>query len=107
LIGFDNTFYVNTSYQVWENLGVNIGGASIIGINYWNADWKIISDNLVEVRTHETLSHAQTFNSGVFKYNGTLYANYTITTKDISQQFIGDPTNAFWSPIGTLVGTFS
>jgi hypothetical protein len=107
LIGFDNTFYVNTAYQVWESLGQTGGSGAVIGINYWNGDWKVILDSYVEVRSHETLSHAQTFNSGVFKYNGTLYANYTITTRDISQQFIGDPTNAFWSPIGTLVGAFS
>ena len=109
LIGFDNTFYINTAYQSWENLGTNTIAGSIVGINYWNADWKIISDTNIEVKTHETLSHAQTFNSaGIFKFNGTLYTNYTITTRDISQQFIGDATlNAFWSPIGALVGAFS
>ena len=107
LIGFDNTFYVNTSYQVWENLGVNVGATSIVGINYWNGDWKIIGDSSIEVRTHQTLPHAQTFNSGSFRYNGTSYANYTITARDVSQQFIGDPTNSFWSPIGTLVGAFT
>ena len=107
LIGFDNTFYVNTAYQVWESLGQTGGSGAVIGINYWNGDWKVILDSYIEVRTHETLSHAQTFNSGVFKFNGTSYANYTITTRDISQQFISDPTNAFWSPIGALIGAFS
>jgi hypothetical protein len=106
LIGFDNQFYISNAYQVWENLGMTGGSGAVYGINNWNGDWKVILNGFDFVRTHLNLPHSCIF-TGSFKYNNTLYGNYTITTRDVSQQFIGDANNTFWSIIGNGVGTFS
>ncbi len=106
LIGFDNQFYISNAYQVWENLGQVGGSGAVYGINNWNGDWKVILNGSDFVRTHLNLPHSCIF-TGSFKYNNNLYGNYTITTRNVSQQFIGDANNSFWSIIGNGVGTFS
>jgi len=106
LIGFDYTLYVSSAYQVWTSLGQIGQGGSLTGVNYWNSEWKVIGDSGAYVRSHTTLPHSCVF-SGSFKYDNTSYANYTISTRNVSQQFIGDATNTFWSIIGQGVGSFS
>jgi hypothetical protein len=106
LIGFDNTFYKSSAYQTWTNLGQVGGAGTVNGINNWNGDWKVILDNHTYVRSHSTLSHACAF-TGSFIYDGIAKSTYTITTRNVSQQFIGDEDNSYWSIIGQGVGTFS
>jgi hypothetical protein len=106
LIGFDNTFYKSSAYQTWTSLGQVGGAGTVNGINNWNGDWKVILDNHTYVRSHSTLTHACAF-TGSFIYDGNAYGTYTITTRNVSQQFIGDEDNSYWSIIGQGVGTFS
>jgi len=106
LIGFDYTLYVSSAYQVWTSLGIIGQGGSLTGVNYWNGDWKVVGDAGAYVRSHSTLPHSCIF-TGSFKYDNVSYGNYTITTRNVSQQFIGDDTNTFWSIIGGGVGNFS
>ena len=105
LIGFDNTFYRSSAYQVWTSLG-QTGAGIITGINNWNGDWKVIGDSYGYVRSHSILPHSCEF-QGSFVYDATAYTKYTITTRNVSQQFIGDIDNTFWSIIGQGVGAFS
>ena len=79
---------------------------TITGINNWNGNWKVVGDSGNHVRSHSTLPHSCEF-QGSFVYDGTAYTKYTITPRNVSQQFIGDATCSFWSIIGAGVGTFS
>jgi hypothetical protein len=106
LIGFDNTFYISNAYQVWTSLGQTGIGTLITGIDDWNGSYKVIGTGNSFVRSHSNLPHSCIF-TGSFVYDGTAYGNYTITTRNVSQQFIGDDNNSFWSIIGQGVGTFS
>jgi hypothetical protein len=101
------TFYRENASTSWTSLGVpEATGNTITGINYFDGDWKVIYDNYGFVRSHQTQSHACAF-TGSFKYDDTTYGTYTITPKNVSQQFIGDTTCSFWSIIGGGVCTFS
>jgi len=104
LIGFDTQFYISNAYQVWENLGQ--AGAGENGINYWNGDWKVIGASVQHVRSHTLLPDSCAF-VGNYKYNGVYYNAYTITTTNVSQQFLGDYASGSWSIIGQGVGAFS
>jgi hypothetical protein len=106
LIGASNTFYISNAYQVWTSLGQTGLGTLITGIDNWNASYKVIGTGNGFVRSHSTLPHSCIF-TGSFVYDGTAYGNYTITPRNVSQQFIGDDNNSFWSIIGGGVGTFS
>lgn len=98
-------FYKSSAYQVWTSLGSPGGGGTFTGVNY-SVSWKVIYDSYGYVRQHGTLPHSCIF-TGSFVYDGTNYGNYTITTRNVSQQFIGDDNNSFWSIIGQGVGAFS
>jgi hypothetical protein len=98
-------FYKSSSYQVWTSLSNPGGTGTLTGVNN-NAGWKVIYDSSGYVRQHGTLPHSCIF-TGSFLYNGTAYSNYTITTRNVSQQFIGDIDNSYWSIIGQGVGVFS
>jgi len=100
-----SAFYKSASYQVWTSLGNPGGSVTLTGVNY-SGSWKVIYDSYGYVRQHATLPHSCIFN-GTFIYDGTSYANYTITTRNVSQQFIGDEDNSYWSIIGAGVGAFS
>ena len=106
VIGFDNTFYISNSYQVWSNLGQTGASNTITGINNWNGNWKVVGDSGNHVRSHATLPHSCEF-QGSFVYDGTAYTKYTIVPRNVSQQFIGDDQNTYWSIIGAGVGSFS
>ena len=60
----------------------------------------------MSVDTYTTTGHACIF-TGSFKYDNTSYGNYTITSWNVAQQFIGDTSCYFWYIIGQGVGTFS
>jgi len=100
-----SAFYKSAALGVWTSLGNPGGSGTLTGVNY-SVSWKVIYDSYTRVRQHGTLPHSCIF-TGTFVYDGTAYANYTITTRNVSQQFIGDDTNSFWSIIGQGVGTFS
>jgi hypothetical protein len=105
LIGFDNTFYISNSNGVWTSLGQTGVGATT-GIDEWNGFYKVIGSGYSYIRSNLTLPHSCIF-TGTFKNDGTIYGNYTIVPRNVSQQFIGDDNNSFWSIIGQGVGTFS
>jgi hypothetical protein len=98
-------FYKSASYQVWTSLGNPGGSGTLTGVNN-NAGWKVIYDSYGYVRQHSTLPHSCEF-QGTFIYDGTNYTKYTITARNVSQQFIGDIDNSYWSIIGPGVGVFS
>ena len=98
-------FYKSASYQVWTSLSSPGGSGTLTGVNN-NAGWKVIYDSYGYVRQHAVLPHSCEF-QGTFIYDGTNYTKYTITTRNVSQQFIGDIDNSYWSIIGQGVGTFS
>ena len=103
------TFYREDAITTWTSLGVPSVGTTITGINYdttSSGDWKVIYDNYAYIRSHSIQPHACAF-TGSFKYDNTSYGTYTITPRNVSQQFIGDATCSFWSIIGAGVGTFS
>ena len=105
----DTTFYREDGFQVWTSLGVPSVGTTITGINYdtsSSGDWKVIYDNYAYIRSHSVQPHSCAF-TGSFKYDNTSYGTYTITPRNVSQQFIGDATCTFWSIIGQGVGAFS
>jgi hypothetical protein len=99
------TFYVSSSYQVWTSLGNPGGSVTLTGVNY-SGSWKVSYSNYTTLLSHSVLPHSCVF-TGNFVYDNVSYANYTITTRNVSQQFIGDIGNSFWSIIGGGVGTFS
>jgi hypothetical protein len=98
-------FYKSASYQVWTSLSNPGGSGTLTGVNN-NAGWKVIYDSYGYVRQHGILPHSCEF-QGTFIYDGTNYTKYTITPRNVSQQFIGDIDNSYWSLIGQSVGTFS
>ena len=98
--------YYSNAYQTWTSLGAYGGAGVVSGINVWNGDAKVISEAYTHIRSTQAVGNASIF-VGNFKYNGTTYANYTITQTNWSQQFIADSTCSFWSPIGGLIGAFS
>ena len=98
-------FYKSASYQVWTSLGDPAGFGTLTGVNNY-AGWKVSYSNGNTLRSHSVLPHSCIF-TGSFLYDGTAYGNYTITTRNVSQQFIGDIDNSYWSIIGQGVGTFS
>jgi hypothetical protein len=101
------SFFVSSNFQVWVDLGQpSASGSDITGVNFWSGNYKAIYNNYEYVRSHATLPHSCIF-TGSFIYDGTAYGNYTITTRNVSQQFIGDDNNSYWSIIGGGVGTFS
>ena len=104
ILGAD--FYISSAYGIWTSLGSYGGSGTVSGVNYWNSDWKVVLDGDSFVRSHSILPHSCIF-TGSFKYDNTSYGNYTITTRNVSQQFIGDTACSFWSIIGQGVGTFS
>ena len=101
-----NKFYITNGYKVWTDYGVIGGGGLKTGISFFQSEWKVCLDANTFVRTHYTLPDSCSF-AGSYKYNGTAYTFYTITTTDVAQQFIGDPTCSYWTIIGQGVGTFS
>jgi len=100
------SLYVSSNFQSWVDLGQPGSGSDVTGVNFWSGNYKVIYNNYEYVRTHATLPHSCIF-TGVFKYDGTIYNNYTITLRNVSQQFIGDDGESYWSIIGLGVGTFS
>jgi hypothetical protein len=98
-------FYQSSSYQVWTSLGNPGGSGTLTGVNY-SVSWKVSYSNSTYLFQHATLPHSCIF-TGTFVYDAVTYGNYTITTRNVSQQFIGDDNNSFWSIIGAGVGTFS
>jgi len=98
-------FYVSNSYQVWTSFGNPGGSGTLTGVNY-SGSWKVSYSNYIYLRSQLTLPHSCVF-TGNFKYDNVFFANYTISTRNVSQQFIGDDTNSFWSIIGQGVGAFS
>ena len=98
-------FYKSASYQAWTSLGDPGGSGTFTGVNN-NAGWKVIYSSYGYVRQHGVLPHSCIF-TGSFVYDGTAYGNYTITLRNVSQQFIGDIVNSYWSIIGGGVGVFS
>jgi len=103
-IGFNNEFWYSSSYQNWVSYGQ--AGAGENGINYWLGDWKVIGEYVQYVRSHTLLPDSCAF-LGYYKYNGVYYTTYTITTTNVSQQFLGDYASGSWSIIGQGVGAFS
>ena len=101
------TLKVSSNFQSWVDLGTpSVSGSDITGLNFWSGNYKAIYNNYEYVRSHATLPHSCAF-TGSFIYDGTAYGTYTITTRNVSQQFIGDDNNSYWSIIGGGVGTFS
>jgi len=100
------SLYVSSNFQTWVDLGQPGSGSDVVGVNFWSGNYKVVYNNYEYVRTHATLPHSCIF-TGVFKYDGTIYNNYTITLRNVSQQFIGDDGESYWSIIGLGVGTFS
>jgi hypothetical protein len=100
-----SAFQISSAYQVWTSLGDPVGSGTLTGINY-SVSWKVSYSSYTRVRSHSVLPHSCIF-TGSFVYDGTSYANYTITNRNVSQQFIGDDNNSFWSIIGQGVGAFS
>lgn len=106
LMAFDNTLHTSSAYQVWTSLGQTGAGGTISGINLWNGVYKVIGDSYGYVRSYVALNHACAF-TGNFIYDNTSYGTYTITQRNVSQQFLGDYASATWSIIGVGVGAFS
>ena len=100
-----SVFQQSSALQVWTSLGDPAGSGTLTGVNY-SGSWKVIYDSYTRVRQHGTLPHSCDFN-GTFIYDDTPYTKYTIITRNVSQQFIGDDNNSYWSIIGAGVGTFS
>jgi len=99
--------WVSSNFQVWVNLGQPSGsGSDVTGVNFWSGNYKVIYNNYEFVRSHATLPHSCIF-TGSFIYDAVVYGNYTLTTRNVSQQFIGDDNNSYWSLIGFNIGTFS
>jgi len=101
------SLFVSSNFQVWVDLGTpSASGSDITGVNFWSGNYKAIYNNYEYVRSHATLPHSCIF-TGSFIYDAVVYGNYTITTRNVSQQFIGDDNNSYWSIIGQGVGIFS
>ena len=105
VMGQNGDFYKSNNYQSWNSLA-NVGGSNGTGIDNFAGDWKVILANNSLARTHSTIGHACEF-QGSFVYDAVAYSKYTITPRNVSQQFIGDVDNSYWSIIGQGVGVFS
>jgi hypothetical protein len=101
-----NDLYIESGFQVWTSLGTPTGAGGVTGINYFAGNRKVIYDGYSYVRSYQLLPHSCAF-IGSFVYNAVPYSTYTITMRNVSQQFIGDLANTYWSIIGQGVGTFS
>ena len=101
-----NFYYFSGGSGVWTDLGDPNGSGFVTGINNFAGNWKVIYDSYGFVRSHITAPHSCAF-IGNFKYDNVNYTTYTITTRNVSQQFIGDIACTFWSIIGQGVGVFS
>jgi len=100
-------FIVGYALGSWTSFGDPAGGGNVSGIGFFgNNNWKVIYDGNPNVRTHTTLPHSCAF-TGSFKYDNNSFGTYTIVPRNVSQQFIGDAGNSFWSIIGQGVGVFS
>jgi hypothetical protein len=101
-----SAFQTSSSTASWTNLSDPAGSGTLTGVNY-SGSWKVSYSSNTYIRSHSTLPHSCDFN-GTFIYDGTPYTKYTIITRNVSQQFIGDDNNSYWSIIGANgVGTFS
>ena len=100
-----SAFQESSSTQSWTNLGDPTGSGTLTGINY-SGSWRVIYSADTYVRQHGVLPHSCEF-QGSFVYDNNPYTKYTIITRNVSQQFIGDITCSFWSIIGQLIGAFS
>ena len=101
-----NIFHIESGFQVWTSLGTPTGAGGVSGINNFAGNWKVIYDGYGFVRSHQTLPHSCEF-IGSFVYDALPYSKYIITTRNVSQQFVGDSGNTYWSIIGGGVGAFS
>jgi hypothetical protein len=100
---------VNLTQTTWDDYDnpVTYGaGGYITGISYFQGEWKTSYDANIKLWSH-TLVGDDCVYSGNFKYLTSTYTNFTLAQPNMAQQFIGDLTNTFWTPIGTPVGTFS
>ena len=102
-----NLFYQSSALGVWTSLLDPAGfvSGSLMGIIF-SGDWRVVYSAYTYIRLHSNLPHSCEF-QGSFKYDNNTYSKYTIITRNVSQQFIGDETCSFWSIIGQGVGTFS
>jgi hypothetical protein len=100
-----SAFQQSSAYQIWTSLGDPTGSGTLTGVNY-SGSWKVIYNSYNYVRSHSVQPHSCEF-QGSFVYDNTSYTKYTITPRNVSQQFIGDDNNSFWSIIGGGVGAFS
>lgn len=101
-----NDLNIEAGFQVWSSLGTPTGAGAVSGINNFAGNWKVIYDSYTFVRSHLSLPHSCEF-VGSFIYDALPYSKYIITTRNVSQQFIGDSANTYWSIIGGGVGAFS
>jgi hypothetical protein len=103
--------WVNTSQLVWvfiENpttAAVPASGNALC-ITIWGGNWKVGLSTTAKVYSHSLLPDSCDF-TGNFKYGVGVHTTATLTQENTSQQFIGDPTCAFWVPIGTPINSFS
>jgi hypothetical protein len=103
--------WVNTSQLVWvfiENpttAAVPASGNPLC-ITIWGGMWKVGYSTTAKVYAHTYLPESCIF-TGNFKYGVGVHIAATLSNENTSQQFIGDPTCAFWIPIGTPICSFS
>jgi len=103
--------WVNTSQLVWvfiENPTTAVVPATgtPLCITIWSGLWKVGLSTTAKVYSHIILPDSCNF-TGNFKYGVGVHTTATLTNENTSQQFIGDPTCAFWIPIGTPICSFS
>jgi hypothetical protein len=112
----NNSFgvYVNQTQLVWiDNSNPTSFGASGdgSGLDLWDGDYKVgytasnrLYDQVILPDTCAFFGPA-----GTYRYLGVSYSTFTLSQPDTAQQFVGDPTNSFWVPVGGLAygGTFS
>jgi hypothetical protein len=99
--------YVNQSFLVWiDNSNPTSFGASgdTSGLDLWDGDYKVGYTTTNRLYDQVILSDTCAFvgGGGVFKYLGVSYTTFTLSQTDTAQQFVGDPTNSFWVPVGGL-----
>lgn len=103
--------WVNTSQLTWvfiENptsAAIPASGNALC-ITIWSGMWKVGYSTTTKVYAHTNLPDSCIFN-GNFKYGVGVYTAATLSFENTSQQFLGDPTCAFWIPIGTPICGFS
>jgi hypothetical protein len=106
--------YVNTSLTIWlDNANPTSFGATgdTAGLDLWDGDYKVGYSTTTRLYDQVILPDSCAFlgGGGTFKYLGVFYTTFTLTQTDTAQQFIGDPTNNYWIPIGGTAfgGAFS